>query len=145
MDTSDNERNRVQTERPKALRRLSDEELGRPVGEHWTVAVALAHIGDWDGRGIGAIEAWRRHGCRLELWGGVVELAVNDARLPFWQAIPPREALEQAIRAAEALDALVADLDAAEVAAVAAQRYRALDRSRHRSEHLDEIDQALAT
>ena len=68
---------------------------------------------------------------------------VNDARLPVWREQPPREALEQAIRTAEVLDRIVADLSPAEAEAVAAQRYRVLDRSLHRSEHLDEIDRVL--
>jgi len=37
--------NRASTARLRALAaRLSDDELGHPVGEHWTVAIALAHL-----------------------------------------------------------------------------------------------------
>ncbi len=142
MDRSYNDRNRAQTERLKDLRRLSDEDLGRPVGEHWTVAVALAHIQYWDGRAVGALEAWRRHGLPLTLWINS-EAVVNDLRLPFWREVPPREALEQAIKTSEILDRMVEDLTPAEAEAVAAQRYRVLDRSLHRSQHLDEVDRAL--
>src|SRR2546425_12521625 len=35
----------------------SGKDLRRPVGEPWTVAVALAHIQYWDGRVAGALEA----------------------------------------------------------------------------------------
>ena len=143
MDTSYNERNRVQTQRLKRLRRLSDEDLRRPIGEHWTVAVALAHIQHWDGRAVGALEAWRRHGLPLILWTDREGTVVNDVRLPVWREHPPREALEQAIRTAEVLDRIVADLSPAETEAVAAQRYRVLDRSLHRSEHLEELDRVL--
>ena len=141
-DTSYNERNREQTERLKTLRRLSDAELSRPVGEHWTVAVALAHIQYWDGRGLGAIEAWKRHRVPLTLWRNN-EAAVNDLRLDLWRAIPPRQALEQAIVTAEALDRVLAALTPTEIEAVAAQRYRVLERALHRDLHLDEIAQAL--
>jgi hypothetical protein len=143
MDASYNERNRVQTQRLKGLRRLSDEELRRPVGQHWTVAIALAHMQYWDGRAVGAIEAWRRHGLPLTLWTND-EAVVNDMRLPLWRGLAPREALEQAIETAEVLDRVVQDLSPAEAEAVAAERYRVLDRSLHRSEHLDEIDGALS-
>jgi len=143
METSYNERNRVQTQRLKGLRRLSDKDLRRPVGEHWTIVVALAHLQYWDGRAVGALEAWRRHGLPLALWTDREGTVVNDARLPVWREQPPREALEQAIRTAEVLDRIVADLSPAEAEAVAAQRYRVLDRSLHRSEHLDEIDRVL--
>ena len=142
MDTSYNERNRAQTHRLKDLRGLSDEDLRRSVGEHWTVAVALAHIQYWDGRAVGALEAWRRHGLPLTLWAKGEEV-LNDLRLPLWRELAPRVALEQAIKTAEVVDRIVEDLGAAEAEAVAAQRYRVLDRSLHRSEHLDEVDRAL--
>ena len=143
MDSSYNERNRAQSERLRSLRRLSDDDLHRPVGEHWTVAVALAHIQYWDGRAVGALEAWRRHGLLLTLWIDS-EAVVNDLRLPAWRELAPREVLEQAIKTAEVLDRIVADLTTVEAEAVAAQRYRVLDRSLHRSEHIDEVDRALA-
>jgi hypothetical protein len=143
MDTSYNNRNRVQTQRLKDLRRLSDEELRRPVGEHWTVAVTFAHIQYWDGRAVGALEAWRRHGLPLTLWTND-EAVVNDIRLPYWREVPPREALEHAIKTADALDRIVAELSPTEAEVVAAQRFRVLDRSLHRSQHLDEVDRALS-
>ncbi len=107
------------------------------------MGVALAHIGYWDGRALGALETWRRHGFRLELWGSD-EQAVNDMRLAFWKAIPPRDALEQAIGVAEALDRVIRDLSAVEVETVAAQRYRVLERAIHRVAHLDEVQRAIA-
>ena len=63
--------------------------------------------------------------------------------LPVWGECAPREALEQAIRTAEVLDRIVEDLSPEEAEVVSAQRYRVLDRSMHRSEHLDEIESAL--
>jgi hypothetical protein len=109
------------------------------VGEHWTVAVALAHIQYWDGRAVGALEAWRRHGLLLSLYIGS-EAVVNDLLLPFWRELAPREVLEQAIKTAQVLDRIVADLTPVEAEAA----HRVLDRSRHRSNHLDEVDRALA-
>ena len=144
IDTAYSERNRLQTQRLKEFRRLSDEELQRPVGEHWTVAIALAHIQYWDGRAVGAIEAWRRHGLPLTLWTDG-EGVVNDVLLPAWAECPPRETLEQAIKTAAVLDRIVEDLSPEEAEVVSARRYRVLDRSMHRSEHLDEVDAALGT
>ena len=68
---------------------------------------------------------------------------MNDVLLPVWGECAPREALEQAIRTAEVLDLIVEDLSPEEAEVVSAQRYRVLDRSMHRSEHLDEIESAL--
>ena len=142
MDTGYNERNRQQTLRLKELRRLSDEELSCPVGQHWTVSVALAHIQYWDSRAVGALEGWRRHNLPLTLWISGEDV-VNDVRLPVWRGMAPREALQQAIETANVLDRIVESLSPAEARVVSAQRYRVLDRSLHRSEHLDEIDAAL--
>ena len=63
--------------------------------------------------------------------------------LPVWGECSPREALEQAIKTAEVLDLIVEDLSPEEAEVVSAQRYRVLDRSMHRSGHLDEIESAL--
>ena len=69
MDTSFNQQNHEQTERLKALDRLSDDDLDRPVGEHWTVGVALAHLAYYDGRVLGTLEASLRHGIPRLWWG----------------------------------------------------------------------------
>ena len=52
----------------RILTHLKAQRLRRPVGEHLTVAIALAHIQYWDGRAVGALEAWRRHNLPLTLW-----------------------------------------------------------------------------
>lgn len=141
MDRSYIERNQTQTARLRALTACTDTQLAQPLGDHWTVGAALAHLGYWDLRGIGALEAWRRYDLPLVFWRGPE--GVNDARLPIWRAMAPREALEQTIRIAEALDALVAGLSDAEAAVVAARYERMLERGRHRNDHLTEIEQAL--
>lgn len=143
MDTSYNQRNREQSERLRTLTRLSDAELARPMGEHWTVGVALAHLAYYDARVLATLEASRRHGIPRYWWVGGEALAVNDARLDGWCALPPREALEQAIQIAEALDPFIAALPDDFAATILDERPSALDRSRHRAEHLDEIDAAL--
>ncbi len=54
LDRSFVEKNRASTTRIRELAAsLSDDDLKRPVGEHWTVAVALAHIAFWDRRVLG--------------------------------------------------------------------------------------------
>ena len=45
LDQSFIERNRTSTNRIRTLAaNLTDEELQHPVGEHWTVAITLAHL-----------------------------------------------------------------------------------------------------
>lgn len=134
--------NRVQTARLAALQRLTDEQLGRRITEHWTVAVALAHLAYWDALALGSITAWRQHHVPPIPWLDA-EDGINDVLLPAWRSIPVHDALERAILAAEALDGVVASFTLAEAAQVANYGDRLLDRAQHRMEHLDEIDQVV--
>ena len=70
---------------------------------------------------------------------------VNDLALPFWAAIPPRTAATLALSTAETLDARLEDYPAALLEAVYARSERLVVRALHRNEHLDEVDQALAS
>ena len=143
MDTSYRSRNREQTGRLKAMRQWSDETLAHRVGEHWTVGVALAHIAYWDSRTLAVLELSARHGLPRAWWTPVEAGAVNDARLPTWLALPPREALRQAIQTAEVLDRVIDELPAEIREAVMIERARSFDRYRHRGEHLDEVERAV--
>lgn len=145
MDASRIERNRAQRERLQALgERLSDEALSRPLGDGgWTVAAALAHLAYWDGRTLATLEASSRHGITRAWWSPTEADAVNAAQLPGWKAMPPRDALQDALRAAEAIDQYVESLAPEMVEVLTRERPLALDRARHRGSHLDEIEQAL--
>src|SRR5262249_13459382 len=103
VDRSFVELNRAARERMRALaERLSDDELRRPVGQHWTVALVYAHLAFLDQRALWVLEATQREGQVVNPdWG----IFVNDLSLPFWAAIPPREAVRLALEAAEAVDA----------------------------------------
>jgi hypothetical protein len=142
-DRSFVERNRAQTERIRSLvARLSDEDLKRPVGEHWTVAVALAHLAFWDGRVLLALDASEREG---KVSAPNVDIVVNDISLPLWLAIPPREAARLAIETAVKLDKRLESYPPDLLEQIAAFNMRFVMRALHRSEHLDEVDQALKT
>jgi hypothetical protein len=144
-DASYIERNQQQLERMRALvDRLGDDELRRPVGEHWTVAATLAHLAYWDIRAVGALEATLQHGLPIIFWDVTDGLPVNDALTPKWLALPPREAADGAVAAATALAGVVERLPDDLRPAVARKRYRILERAIHWSEHLDEIERALA-
>ena len=81
--------------------RLSDEEMQHPVGEHWTVAIVLAHLAFWDRRVMYVLDMTERDG---KLFIPEIDIFVNDLSLPLWAAIPPREAARIAIETAETLD-----------------------------------------
>jgi hypothetical protein len=142
LDRSFVECNRASAERIRALAaRLTDEEMQHPVGEHWTVAIALAHLAFWDRRVQYVLDMTERDG---KLFIPEIDIFVNDLSLPLWAAIPPREAARLAIETATALDRQLEGYSPALLEQIQTYNRRWVDRSLHRSEHLDEIDAALA-
>lgn len=141
MDQSFIARNRASTERIRALAaRLSDEELQQRVGEHWTVAIALAHLAFWDRRVDYVLDRTEQDG---KLYIPEIDVFLNDLFLPFWAAIPPRKAAEIAIETAEALDARLEAYSPTLLEEILAYNPRWVIRALHRGEHLDQVDAAL--
>ena len=141
MDRSFVERNRASTNRIRALvAGLTDAEMQHPVGEHWTVAIALAHLAFWDRRVMYVLDMTERDGT---LFIPEIDIFVNDLSLPLWAAIPPREAARIAIETAEALDRRLEDFPPALLEAIYSYNQRWVVRELHRGEHLDEVDAAL--
>ena len=102
LDRSFIEHNRASTDRIRALAAsLTDEQMQQPVGEHWTVGIALAHLAWWDRRVMVVLDMTERNG---ELFVPEIDIVVNDLSLPLWAAVPPRAAARIAIESAETLD-----------------------------------------
>ena len=141
LDQSFIERNRASTERIRALAaRLTDEEMQHPVGEHWTVAIALAHLAFWDRRVMYVLDMTQREG---KLFIPEIDVFVNDLSLPLWAAIPPRAAARIAIETAEALDRRLEGFPPALLEEIYAYNKRWVVRALHRGEHLDDVEVAL--
>lgn len=141
MDRSFVERNRTSSRRIRVLaERLSDEDLKRPVGQHWTVAIVLAHLAFWDRRVALLLD-------RLEQTGKLepleIDIVVNDVALPFWAAMPPRAAAQLAVATTEALDKRLEEYPEALLAQVRSGNERWIVRALHRDTHLDAVDAAL--
>ena len=121
--------------------RLTDAELGRDLGDGWTVAVALCHLAFWDRRAVLVLERWERDGT---LPDNPEPDLLNDALVAEWQLVPPRRAAALAVAAAQAVDHVIERLDARVADAIRGrgEEWR-LRRAAHRREHLDQIDQAL--
>ncbi len=135
--------NRASSERIRALAaRLSDEEMQHPVGEHWTVAITLAHLAFWDRRVMYVLDMTERDGT---LFIPEIDIFVNDLSLPLWAAIPPRAAARIAIETAEELDRRLETFPPALLEEIYAYNKRWVVRALHRNEHLDEADAALAS
>ena len=141
-DQSFIERNRASTNRIRALvARLTDEEMRQPVGEHWTVAIALAHLAFWDRRVMYVLDMTERDG---KLFIPEIDIFVNDLSLPLWAAIPPRQAARIGIENAEQLDRRLEAFPPALLEEIYAYNKRWVDRSLHRGEHLDEAEEGLS-
>ena len=141
FDSSFVELNRASTERIRVLAaRLSDDELQRPVGEHWTVGIALAHLAFWDRRVMHVLAMSARDG---SVFIPQIDIFVNDLSLPLWAAIPPRRAAQIAIETAEQLDRQLEEYPAALLEEIFNYNKRWVIRALHRNEHLDEVDAAL--
>ena len=139
------EENARELERLRGLvERLTDEEVGSPVDEHWTVAGVLGHIAFWDGRVL-ALAQKLESGRPFSPSDDEPEDVdwINDAARPLIHAIAPREATQLALRIAEETDRKVASLPPDRVFPNdPASPLNAL-RATHRAEHLDQIESAL--
>ena len=141
MDRSFIESNHASTERIRALAaRLADEEMQHRVGEHWTVAIALAHLAFWDRRVMYVLDKTEQDG---KLFIPEIDVFVNDLSLPLWAAIPPRAAAQIAIETAEALDVRLERFPSPLLEEIFSYNQRWVVRALHRGEHLNEVDSAL--
>jgi len=148
IDRSHDERNDQQRARLAALATRGQEELARDLGGGWTIAAALAHTAFWDRLALGRLKAFERAGLPATQIPFDFEM-LNNALTPTWLALPAKVALQEAVAAAEAVDQHIRDLPDQTIEA-----YRAavgsggfpilLERSRHRKEHVDQIDRALS-
>jgi hypothetical protein len=134
---NDRERKRLQT----LLAGLTEADLTQPIGQDWTVAIALAHLATWDQRAFILMLKWKEEGVSPN----PLDIDVfNETLLPLWSALPARTAAGLALSASEAIDQelekapdwLIQDIEKL------GESYR-LYRSEHRKLHLDEIEKTL--
>jgi hypothetical protein len=126
------------------LEGLTDEELALPAGDGWTVAGYLAHIAFWDYRVMVLLKRWEKTGVGSS---PIDTDAVNDGMKPLCLALPPWVAANLVIEAAEAVDAALENLpDGLEhgIEELVRQGIFRRNRSIHRNQHLDEIEQVVA-
>ncbi len=143
MDGSYVEDNRAQLDRLRAfVDGATDDDLRTPMPAGWTVAGVLGHLAYWDQHVLVVLD---------EIEEGVTppdyrdEDAdwINDTTKRFLLEMDPRELAQLAVRIAEETDRRLAELPEDRVRE-AAERWFTPRRADERTEHLDEIDQALA-
>lgn len=141
LDPNYTQLNRASTERIKQLAAsLTDEDMQTRVGEHWIVAIALAHLAWWDRRVMYVLDMTVKNG---KLFVPEIDIIVNDLSLPLWAAIPPREAARIAIEASADLDARLEAFPQDLLEEIYNYNKRWVVRALHRNEHLNEVDAAL--
>jgi hypothetical protein len=125
---------------------LTPTQLQVDLGQGWTVASALAHMGFWD---RWQAERWAE--MLAGRWSAddravlAAEHLANEALHPYWAAIEAEEIPALALEAATRLDALIAGAPDAIVDALeGTPSAYLLHRHRHRGEHLDHIERVLA-
>jgi hypothetical protein len=68
--------------------------------------------------------------------------SVNESALPQWALIPPRAAAQEALDAAAGIDDLLPRLSAEQLATLRESKVN-YNRSKHRNDHLDQIERVL--
>jgi len=135
------DRNAAATERLRALvARLAPPDLGCALGGGWTVAFALCHLAFWDARQRAALERYARGEDFAE-----EDVVANQALEAVSGLLAAGAAGTEAVRAAEAVDAQLAALPPARRDALLAGGCGfAVERWRHRDEHIAQIERALS-
>jgi uncharacterized damage-inducible protein DinB len=125
---------------------LTPTQFEADLGEGWTVASALAHIGFWD---RWQAERWTE--MLAGRWSAsndsvlAAEHLANEALHPYWAGIGAEDISALAIEAARRVDALIAAAPDATVDALEGTSIAfLLHRHRHRGEHMDHIERVLA-
>jgi len=137
---NDRERRRLEA----LVDKLDDAALNRAMPAGWTVAAVLAHLAFWDQRIVALVDLLKRGAPVPAEHASDVDW-INDAAKPTQLALAPRRAATLAVETARASDEVVATLSDELLAKNAAAGSPVnVVRAKHRREHLDEIEQALA-
>ncbi|MBI4311832.1 MAG: hypothetical protein HY681_08620 [Chloroflexi bacterium] len=109
-------------------------------GGGWTIAAAVAHLAFWDRLYLMHLGNWPQDGPPSDDPSD----SLNDVLIDEWLAVPPRQAVELALAAAQAIDKAIESLDERVADAILTHGSDwLLKRGRHRREHLDQIERAL--
>lgn len=120
--------------------RLDGPALARSLGGGWTVAFALVHLAFWDVRQDVALQRYARGGEFAS-----EDVTTNDTLEAVAPLFDPEAAGAIAVQAAEQLDATLEALTSAQLESLrqAGVAY-AIERWRHREDHIAQIEAVLA-
>ena len=137
-------RNRASRERLAALiARLGERTVVLPDG--WTAAALLGHLAFWDRFAASHLQKYLRNREPMMSYDDAFFELVNAAGLPQWTATPLGPAASDATVSAAAADVAIEKLSADDLIAIRALGHPGLlERSGHRTRHLDQLERALA-
>ena len=121
--------------------KVTDVDLGKDVGEGWTVGVVFAHMAFWDQRTIVLLRRWKKSGVVTS----PVDIEVlNESLTPFLKAISSRIAVSMFLETAETLCREIENLSDELVTAIDAlgDKMR-LHRYIHWQMHIDQIEKII--
>ena len=122
---------------------LSDQSLTRIANHGWTVSMTLAHMAFYDNYRLDQLRRWEQTGFN-EVKADTE--AINSGLRPLLEGVDGGTATRCVVSAVEAIDQQIEDLNPGLVNEIDQNgRASILDRSRHRNEHLDDIEQALSS
>ncbi len=126
------------------IAQLGDSDLGREVGNGWTISTVLRHLAFWEQRVLYLLRQWRDGQFEAFRLTPQAINSINEAGRAIARAVPGRAAAQLALDSAEATDAQIAQVpeDLAE-RICAAGLDRMLNRSLHRREHLSKVKDKL--
>ena len=125
-----------------SVQSLKDEELSIPLGDDWTIAIALAHLAFWDQRSLFLVRKWKKSG---DVEFSPIDMDVtNDSLLALWRALPPRISANLAVSSAEEVDRELEDTSSELISKIEGigEKNR-VHRSFHRKMHIDQIEDLL--
>ncbi len=125
--------------------RLTDTDLALSTEYDWTAAALLAHLAFWDQRVLVILRRWKEDGFDPS---PIDSTAVNDSLKVICHALEPRRAVDLCLVSAEAVDAELETLSPElvrqmEEHAQATDTQFRMNRSLHRTGHLDDIEALL--
>jgi Mycothiol maleylpyruvate isomerase N-terminal domain len=143
VDRSYIDANRASLDRMRAfVEGASDEDLRTDMPAGWTVGAVLGHLAFWDER-VTVILDMLEQGAKPSPYDEAAVDWINDTAKRFLLAMEPRALAEMSLEIAAATDERLARLSDEALLEVT-QLWCTQERWRDRTEHLDEIDQALA-
>lgn len=137
LEENDRERARLRA----FVEGLDEDELGRSVNDHWTVAGVLGHIAFWDARVLALADKLERGVPFLPSDTEPEDVDwINDASRELIHAVPPRELARLTLRIAEETDARIATLPPDRLWPMDPDSPIYSSRASHRGEHLDDVE-----